>query len=98
MGRYVFTDSAAVAEMASNSLDNSALRNLAFQIIADKLPEQLIDKLYNALALAPMPALEEENLQHEDGVVAMRRSVDSGLSPDGGYSKSTTMAGPTNVS
>ncbi|VDK42581.1 unnamed protein product [Taenia asiatica] len=58
----VASDSAA----ASRELDSSTLKNLAFQIIADRLPYQLVDKLFSSLGLVVLPAEDKEN-DHVEG-------------------------------
>ncbi|KAM3183510.1 hypothetical protein ACTXT7_010208 [Hymenolepis weldensis] len=66
-----FLDSAAASALTDGNLDTSAIQNLAFQIVADKLPGQFIDKLLTSLGLVTISNVDKGNIQ-EQSVVAKK--------------------------
>ena len=86
--------------MASEGFDSSSLQNFAFQIIADKLPGQLVDKLSSALGLVPAPVLEKENLRFENrsGESNSSSAIIFGFNSNEGHSKSTEVTNTAVVS
>ncbi|KAL5963529.1 hypothetical protein TSMEX_008778 [Taenia solium] len=91
----VASDSAA----ASRELDSSILKNLAFQIIADRLPYQLVDKLFSSLGLVALPAEDKEN-DHVEGSgesKAFRSEANHGSSTEG-YLTNVSAGKPVMVS
>lgn len=88
---YFFAISSDSSAVASNDLDSSALKNLAFQIIADKLPYQLVDKLFSSLGLVALPAEEKENEHNEEsGKLKVSRSAVNYGNPTEDYMASGT--------
>uniref|UniRef100_A0A915EY32 Ribonuclease H2 subunit B wHTH domain-containing protein n=1 Tax=Echinococcus canadensis TaxID=519352 RepID=A0A915EY32_9CEST len=87
--------SSSDAAAASGELDNSALKKLAFQIIADKLPYQLVDKLLSSLGLVSLPAADKENdhTEENDELNALRPAINYG-NPTEDYLNNVTTAKP----
>ncbi|VDM32028.1 unnamed protein product [Hydatigera taeniaeformis] len=52
--------------LTSSDVDSSVLKRLAFQFVADKLPRQLVDKLFTSLCLDSLPTAEGGIDQTED--------------------------------
>ncbi|KAM7538961.1 hypothetical protein Aperf_G00000058241 [Anoplocephala perfoliata] len=58
-------NSTTTSAIAGANLDGSALQSLAFQIVADKLPDQLIDKLFGSLGLLALTIAPKGSAQAE---------------------------------
>ncbi|VDO06571.1 unnamed protein product [Rodentolepis nana] len=83
-------DSVAASTLAEGHLDTSTLQNLAFQIVADKLPSQLIEKLFTSLGLTTISTASKENFQEESVVAKKPRLSNSDVTgPTEDYSKLT---------
>nr|CDS29979.2 ribonuclease H2 subunit B [Hymenolepis microstoma] len=88
----------AASTLAEGYLNTSALQNLAFQIVADKLPIQLIDKLFSTLGLTNISVAGQRNLQEGSPVVKKPRLSNSDVSgPTEDYSKRTNAYKPVST-
>ncbi|KAL5103756.1 hypothetical protein TcWFU_007838 [Taenia crassiceps] len=59
-------DSTASSAPTSRDSDSTTVKNLAFQVIADKLPYRLLEKLFSSLGLASLPADNKEMSKAEN--------------------------------
>lgn len=93
-----FLDSTAASALTDGNLDTSALQNLAFQIVADKLPGQFIDKLFASLGLVTISNVDRGNIQEQSVVAKKPRFSNSNFhGPTLDYSKRTSTSNPTSV-
>ncbi len=76
-------DSEAAKSLAKDSLDQTALKSSAFQLVADKLPGDYIDKLHSALGITQLPSIyendgtEKENKRKSNPVADVVRASSS---------------------
>ncbi|VDL57813.1 unnamed protein product [Hymenolepis diminuta] len=91
-------NSTAASALTDGNLDTSALQNLAFQIVADKLPGQFIDKLFASLGLVTISNVDKGNIQEQSVVAKKPRFSNSDFhGPTLDYSKRTSTSNPAST-